>query len=368
MLAFRYEYGHVSFDAASHSMWRYRELLPVEKDPITLGEGGTPLVPSRLRPNLYLKDETHNPTGSMKDRAMSLAFTKAAEWGATRSIVASTGSAGMAAAAYAARAGVSTVVLVPTGTARDRTAAMWMYGATVYEVDGTADDLFPIVQDAVAAGWLDVSTYRRANPYQSEAAKTITYEIAEDLDSVPDVVLVPVGGGGTLASIGHGFDDLLAMGLIHRTPTLISVQHAHFNSLERAMNDGAAFAGFATYSYDARKPCLTENLKHDVPPDGDDALRALLASAGYACSVTDAEILRAQRDLARIDGIFSEPSGIVGLAGLWKLEERGIISPASTVVVVITGGGLRNIQAIVRRQHPQITRVSVRECRDRLRL
>jgi threonine synthase len=236
----------------SRSMWRYAGALPIAPgtEPVSLGEGFTPLLRCQQEwagGQVWLKDETRNPTGSMKDRALSVAFTKGKELGATRAIMASTGSAGISGAAFAARAGIPITVLVPKGTPRERLIAMTMLGAELIEVDGTIEDCLNLLHTARNEyGWYETSTLRKANPFTGEGPKTISFEIVEQLGRVPDVMVVPVGGGGTLSGIWHGFEELQASGLTDRLPRIIAVQGALFNRLGDRPSGEVQHGGGAT--------------------------------------------------------------------------------------------------------------------------
>lgn len=189
-------------------------------------------MPTRLDlgAHVYWKDETKNPTGSQKDRAMAVAVSAGQQRGARRLIMASTGSAGFACSAYAARAGLDCCIFCPAETAVERLMGMWTYGAHILPVEGSFEELIEIIATARERwGYYETTTYRRANPYQAEAPKTIAYELVEQLGGrAPDAVIVPVGGGGTLAGIARGFAELQGAGVIARVPRLVAVQNVHF--------------------------------------------------------------------------------------------------------------------------------------------
>ena len=218
-------------------MWRYRELLPFDVDVeiVTLEEGGTPLLRAQgeRRFMLLLKNETLNPTGSHKDRALSIAVTKAREFGFDTCMLYSDGSASLSSAAYAARAGMRNIVLVPQGASDNRLLPLMVYDSVVLEFQGQASDALDWVHEACESLELyETSTYRRANPYQAEGPKTISYEIVEELGRSPDWVVVPVGGGGTLCAIWRGFMDLRDRGIIEKTPRMAGVLPAGYGLLE----------------------------------------------------------------------------------------------------------------------------------------
>ncbi|MCE2441544.1 MAG: pyridoxal-phosphate dependent enzyme [Candidatus Latescibacteria bacterium] len=241
-LGFHYSYDDVTWDDRFEgSMWRYWPLLPVDapEGAVTLGEGGTPLLPAQSfnGRQVYLKDETRNPTGSHKDRSLSVAITHAKAVGADVSVIVSTGSAGISNAALAARAGMRSAVVMTEGTPPERLYPM-------FEVKAQID---PIVEGVISVcrerGLYLSTTSRNSNPYQCEGNKTIAYEIVEELGGAPDWVVVPVGGGGTISGIWRGFRDCHALGLIDSLPRMIGVVPRDYNALEVAEYDWVYPAG-----------------------------------------------------------------------------------------------------------------------------
>ncbi|MBI3976681.1 MAG: threonine synthase [Chloroflexi bacterium] len=357
-LTFAYDYAAFRPHAELPGLWQYADLLPI-RDPsaiVSLGEGSTPLVPARLdlgQP-VYWKDETRNPTGSMKDRALTVAISKGKELGRQRAIIASTGSAGIAAAAYAARAGIAIAVLVPAGTSPDRLAAMALLGAEVIAVQGSFEAILAVIQRARAEhGWYEVSTARDLNPFQAEGPKTIAYEIAAQLGRAPDAVVVPIGGGGTLGGIWRGFQDLLSLGRIPALPRLYGVQNVRYNALALALRKNLRTqAEIEALGLDPFQPTVTPNLKHAVPPDWAVALAALRQSSGDVLTVTDDEALAGQAELARTEGIFVEASSAVVVPAIRQLRDGGQVRPNETVVAVLTGSGFRDAR-LVAGHHPR---------------
>ena len=351
-LTFAYDYGGARLPAGAGGMWDYADLLPLG-DPaniVTLGEGATPLLAARQDRGcrLFWKNEARNPTGSQKDRALSLAVSKAKEFKVPRVIIASTGSAGLACAAYCARAGIPCLVLVPQVTPAERLLPMQALGARIVEMEGTFVQIEQFLHTLeLLPTWYDATTKRAANPFQAEAPKTIAYEIVGQLGQAPDWVIVPVGGGATLFGIWRGFLDLQHLGCIARVPRLVAVQPARFNTLEVALQQGLRTqADLQTIAMDERVETIARNLKHGVPPDGADALRAVGESGGTALSVTDADALDWQRRLGTEEGIFCEPSSAVAGAAAAALVRDGIVRSTETVVAVITGSGLRELGAV----------------------
>jgi threonine synthase len=328
-------------------MWRYAAWLPASRpaEAVSLGEGLTPLVAARDADGgpLLLKDETRNPTGAAKDRAMSVAYTLARERGVRRTVLASTGSAGIAAAAYAARAGIACTVLLPEGTPPSRAALMTMRGARVVEVAGPFEAILPVLERAVARGWHHVTTFRRANPFQSEGPKVIAHEIWDQLGGMPDAVVVPVGGGGTLAAIGRGFQEVAATYGVDRIPRLLGVQHERYNALAIALDRGlSTLDEVAALGLDESIPVATPNLHHAVPPDAAEALVALRRSGGAVLTVSDAEALAGQARLAVEVGLLAEPSSAVVVPAVAKARRRGLLGPGEVCVAILTGSALRD--------------------------
>ncbi len=329
------------------SMWHYGARLPLaDADPVTLGEGATPLLPAPgLIPglNLWLKDETRNPTGSMKDRAMSVAFSKARQQGIGRTILLSAGGAGIAAAAYAARSGITNVVVVPEDAPSSRVLLCHLYGSKLVQVKGNVEDVLEIVKFASQSGeFLEVSTYRRANPYQAEAPKTIAYEIAESMHALPAAVVVPIGGGGTLAGIYQGFRDIGTDG----TPQMVGVQNRNFAALDIAMQRHLSLLGDlleVAKEIDSSLATQTPGLRHAFPPDGVAALAAIRASGGRMVVVDDEEAIYWRERLAVETGILAEPSATTALAAAAKLRESGNFTNDEAVVCIITGAGWRDL-------------------------
>jgi threonine synthase len=339
-------------------MWAYAALLPVD-DPgaaVTLAEGGTPLLPagSGWGCRLWLKDETRNPTGSHKDRALSVAVTRGRELGFRSCVVISAGSTGLSTAAYAARAGMRCAVVVPAGTPGARLAPLGLYGATVLEAPGPFEVGLRLVEELGRQRPMYVtSTYRRGNPYQAEGTKTIGYELAAQLGRAPDWIVVPTGGGGTAAALWRAFGELRDLGLLPeaggedgggaRRPRIVTVQPSAYNALEIALRDDLRDeAALYALGLSEEVPTVQAKLQHGVPPDALYALEALRASDGLAISVTDDEALAAQRDLAR-EGVFGEPSAAAALAGVRRLVARGAVQPDHTVVALVTGSGFREV-------------------------
>jgi threonine synthase len=373
VLGFRYDYTSVAWDARLPGMWRYWRLLPFAVDDpqqlVTLGEGGTPLLPSRrYGSNVFLKDETRNPTGSHKDRPLSLAINHALSLGATTSFVVSAGSTGISNAAMAARAGLRSVAIMSKGAPPARIYPLFALGSQILEVDGDIDALISqVIEICRAQGLYLSSTSRESNPYQGEGAKTIAFELFEQLGRVPDWIVVPVGGGGTLAAIWRGFQDLHTLGWIDRLPKLVGVQPRAYNALEIAMQRNLqTWNEILALDFSQAAPSVQVKLAHGHPPDGMEALDAVRASGGLFLSVTDEEALDAQLRFSRSEGLYIEPSSGVAPAALDQLLAEGRIRPDETVVMLLCGGGFRENFLTLERRPLQKQIISAMALEDEL--
>ncbi len=326
------------------TMWRYRELLPVEPStPDTpLRVGWSPLYRAdRLAAalgldRLWIKDDGQNPTASLKDRASALAVAKAGEAGARVIACSSTGNAASSLAGNAAAAGYETYIFVPSRAPKGKVAQLMIFGAHVVSVDGSYEDTFELSQAAIERyGWYNRNA--AINPYLSEGKKTVSLEIAEQLGwRAPDYVAVSVGDGCTIAGVWKGFRDLYAAGLIDRLPRLISVQAEGCCPLNRALQTGRPWQPMA-------EDTLADSIAVGVPRNPDKALRAVRDSGGVAVNVSDGEILEAMRLLGRTQGVFGEPAGVAGTAGVKKAVELGLIERGAEVVTLVTGNGLKDV-------------------------
>ncbi len=352
MLDIQYDYGYirtlVSRETLSgcrdYSMWRYRPFLPVEPDspPTPLRVGWSPLYPApRLAQvlglkDLYIKDDGQNPTSSLKDRASAMAVVKAREAGADTIACSSTGNAASSLAGNAAAAGLHTYIFVPARAPKGKVAQLMIFGATVITVDGSYEDTFELSKAAIDKwGWYNRNA--AINPYLLEGKKTVTLEILEQLGwQVPDYIALSVGDGCTIAGAWKGLKDLYAAGLIDRLPRLISVQAEGCCPLNRAIQTGEPWSPM-------EENTLADSIAVGVPRNADKALMAIRESQGVAVNVSDGEILAAMRLLGRTCGVFGEPAGVTGTAGVKKALELGLIDPASTVVSVVTGNGLKDV-------------------------
>ena len=327
-----------------YSMWRYRPFLPVEEDSPAppLRVGWSPLYRAdRLSKvlglkTLYIKDDGQNPTASLKDRASAMAVVKAREAGADTIACSSTGNAASSLAGNAAAAGLATYIFVPSRAPKGKVAQLMIFGATVISVDGSYEDTFALSKAAIDRwGWYNRNA--AINPYLSEGKKTVTFELMEQLHwQVPDYVALSVGDGCTIAGVWKGFKDLYETGFIDRLPKLISTQAEGCCPLNRALQTGEPWQPM-------EENTLADSIAVGVPRNADKALNAVRESKGIAVNVSDEEILGAMRLLGRTQGVFGEPAGVTGTAGVKKALELGLIDPDATVVSIVTGNGLKDV-------------------------
>ncbi len=327
-----------------NSMWRYRELLPVEEDTQAppLRVGWSPLYEAKALAEelgigrLYVKDDGLNPTASLKDRASSMAVAKALEAGARVIACSSTGNAASSLAGNAAAAGLKTYIFVPSRAPKGKVAQLMTFGATVISVQGSYEETFELSKAAIEKwGWYNRNA--AINPYLSEGKKTVGLEIMEQLNwEVPDYIAISVGDGCTIAGLWKGLKDLHAIGLIDRLPRLISAQAEGCCPLNRAIETGEDWRPM-------EENTLADSIAVGVPRNADKALMAIRESNGLTVNVSDAEIMAAQKLLGRTCGVFGEPAGVTGAAGLKKLCEQGRIEGDAVVVSVVTGNGLKDV-------------------------
>ena len=334
------------------SMWRYRALLPIAAGAAAppLHVGGTPLYQAQALgaqlglPNLFIKDDGRNPTASFKDRASALVLMKAQEQGASIVTTASTGNAGAALAGLAASTGQRTVIFAPKAAPPAKVAQLQTYGATVLLVDGNYDAAFELCLAASKEfGWYCRNT--GYNPYTVEGKKTAAFEICEQLSwRAPDCIFVSVGDGNIITGLHRGLQDLLALGWIDRLPKLMAVQASGSSAIYNAWASGAEAIT------PVQATTVADSIAADLPRDGLRALRAIRQTGGKAIQVTDAEILAAIPLLARLTGVFAEPAGAAALAGLQAemRDLRSAIAPEATVVLMITGNGLKDIASAMK--------------------
>ena len=326
---------------------RFRKLLPVgDGDLVTLGEGDTPLLTCRRLSErfnldrLYVKQEAINPTGAFKDRESSVVVSMALGFGASALSCASTGSMAASLAAYGARAGLATWVLVPTDTPLEKMVGTLVSGARVVAVDGIYERaVFLQTVGSEEFGWYSCTS--AVNPYRIEGDKTISYEIWEQLGrQAPDWVLVPTGSGGDLCGQWKAWLELRELGLVDRLPRMASIGVAAGAPLVVALAQGLDDPPIVPVESTIAGGLLSSCLDY-----GRLAIAAVRDSGGIAVAVTDDELLDAQRVLAATEGVFAEPSGAAGVAALAAMLDEGVIHRDETVVTVVTGGGFRDAGA-----------------------
>lgn len=314
---------------------RYRDFLPVtDATPVvSLGEGGTPLVPlprlsERLGVSVHAKFEGMNPTGSFKDRGMTMAVSKAVEEGATAVICASTGNTSASAAAYAARAGLTVAVVIPEGKiAAGKLAQALVHGARVLSLDGSFDDALRVVRGLVERH--PISLVNSLNEYRIDGQRTGAFEVCDDLGDAPDVLCIPVGNAGNISAYWLGFQAYREAERSQRLPRLYGFQASGAAPLV----EGAPVA---------RPETIATAIRIGNPARGGQALDAMRESGGGVMAVTDSEIMEAYALLAGTEGIFCEPASAASVAGLLKRAEAGDLTPGETVVCVLTGHGLKD--------------------------
>jgi threonine synthase len=313
----------------------YREYLPVSAATpvITLHEGNTPLVPApriseRLGATVYLKVEGHNPTGSFKDRGMTMAISKAAEEGSRGVVCASTGNTSASAAAYGARAGIPVVVLIPDGQiALGKLAQALIHGAQVLPVQGNFDAALDLVRELGEDG--SITVVNSVNPYRIEGQKTAAFEIVETLGRAPDVHCIPVGNAGNITAYWKGYTEFHGAGKCDALPRMMGWQAAGAAPLV----SGAPVANPET---------LATAIQIGNPASWAGAIGARDESGGLIGAVADAQILEAYHLLAREVGVFVEPASAASVAGLLQAVASGAVQPGETVVCTVTGHGLKD--------------------------
>ena len=325
---------------------RYRALLPLSYSQMeipALAIGGTPLYPVKLlrshlgMRDLWLKDDSRNPSASLKDRASIIAVMRAN--GRTLAC-ASTGNAASSLAVQAASVGLPCYIFVPYNAPRAKIVQLLMCGATVFAVQGSYDDAFDLCIEACNTfGWYNRNT--GYNPYLVEGKKTVGLEIAEQMQwQVPESVLVPTGDGCIISGVYRGFEDFYRLGMIDRIPRMIAVQAEGSPAIVRALEGDGIVRPFPAQT-------VADGISVTLPRNGAMAVKVIRESGGFGITVSDEEILAAEKELARLTGVFAEPSGAAGYAGLVRLLREGRIERDERTVLLVTGSGLKSIDAVV---------------------
>jgi len=332
------------------TMWRYAEVLP-DSDPVSLGEGFTPMLPSRVMPNVFIKDEALNPTGSFKARGLSAAVTMARHYGLKKLAIPSAGNAASALAAYAAAAGIEAHIFMPKDVPIANRIECETYGAHVNLVDGLISDCARLVKERTEQErWFDVSTLKE--PFRLEGKKTMGYEVAEQLNwELPQGIIYPTGGGVGLIGMWKAFDEMQELAWIGtERPQMVAVQSAGCAPIPKAWEEGESastmWPNATTVAAGLRVPkAYGDYLILDI----------LRKSGGVALAVTDEEIMAALRDWAKTEGIFAAPEGAAALAAYRNLRATGFFGPDDKVVLFNTGTGLKYLDVIEPRKREEAT-------------
>jgi threonine synthase len=364
LLEIKYDFSDVDFkiETMTHiapKVWKYRDLLPIKRDPITLFEGGTPLYKcdklgeSLGLKELYVKHEGMNPTGSFKDRGMTIGVSRALELGMKTVACASTGNTSASMAIYAAKAGITALVLLPSGhVALGKIAQALMHGAKVLSIRGNFDDALTLIQKLCSEkGFYLLNS---VNPYRLEGQKTIAFETVDQLISygkqrLPDRVVLPVGNAGNISAIYKGYKEFMELGVTDGVPMMTGIQAWKSSPIVEAIKNGAA-----DIKPVERPETVATAIRIGNPINAPKALNAIRESGGTAEAVTDNEILEAQKALARLEGIGVEPASAASIAGLKKLVQMGIVDNSETVVCIATGHLLKDPETVIKSSRPPI--------------
>ncbi len=340
------------------SVWRYRDFMPIHESTkiVTLNEGGTGLHCSeRLGAelgleNLYVKNEGENPTGSFKDRGMTMGVTKAVELGARHVICASTGNTSASLAAYAARAGIRCTVLIPSGKiAYGKLSQAMIHGAKVLQVKGNFDQALEFVLK-LAEKHKDIYLLNSINPFRIEGQKSLGFEICEQLNNqAPDRIIIPVGNAGNISAVWKGLTEFYKLGYIKKLPKMTGIQAAGSAPIAQAIKAGSDKIVPVEYP-----ETIATAIRIGAPVSWKKAVNAIHESNGTAETVTDEEILDAQKILARVEGIFVEPASASSIAGLKKLVNSGVIGKDERVVCITTGHGLKDPDTAIKQSEKPV--------------
>ncbi len=340
-------------EGSATGIWGYAPFFALDThlSPVTLGEGNTPLLHAANLgsayglDNLYLKNETINPTSTYKDRFATIDISLKKEKGASSVALGSAGNAGSSIAAYAAVAGISCYVILPSGPIRERAMQASSYGAKFIQSEGQIDDFLNIVETGVHEfGWANSSTTMLHNPLSAGGYKTISYEIARAMDfKTPDYVVCPVGGGILISKVWRGFTEMFELGVIDKLPKMIAVQAAGCAPVVKAMEEGAAYT-----SYWENPETLAGSINDPETFEGVTVLDTIRKSFGIAVAVDDEEIVNAMKLCAQREAVLAEPASASVLAAVKNLREEGYLNTNDTVVCVISGSALRDLPLLVR--------------------
>jgi len=359
-----------AFDSRPLGVWRYKELLPdfKGKSPISMDEGGTPLHRCErlgrelgLR-NLYIKFDGMNPTGSFKDRGMTVGITKARDLKVKAVVCASTGNTSASLAAYAGIAGIRCIVMIPSGAiALGKLSQAMMHGATVFEVDGNFDDALELVMNSSRE--LGLYVLNSVNPFRPEGQKTAAYEVVDQLGESPDSLVIPVGNGGNNAAYWKGFSEFKELGLAKKTPRIYGIQ------AEGAAPVAEAFRKGANRIRPVKNPeTVATAIRIGNPANWLKTIKAIRGSNGDCIAVSDKEIISSQKRIATREGLFVEPAAAASFAGLIRLIESDDIDKDEKIVCVATGHGLKDPDGAIRAsKKPVKIEPSIKSLRANLR-
>jgi len=340
------------------SVWRYRDFMPIHEATklVTLNEGGTGLHRSaRLcaelgLTNLWVKNEGENPTGSFKDRGMTVGVTKAVELGARHVICASTGNTSASLAAYAARAGIKCTVLIPSGKiAYGKLSQAMIHGAKVLQIRGNFDEALEFVLK-LAEKHKSIYLLNSINPFRIEGQKSLGYEICEQLNNeAPDRIIIPVGNAGNISAVWKGLTEFYKLGYINKLPKMTGIQASGSAPIAHMIKDNRN-----QITPIENPETIATAIRIGAPVSWKKAVNAIRESHGTAETVTDEEILEAQMMLARVEGIFVEPASASSIAGLMKLVKKGVIQKDERIVCVTTGHGLKDPDTAIKQSERPI--------------
>jgi threonine synthase len=341
-----------TFEKYPLSVWRYKELLPIKdfSKIVSLGEGGTTLHECKnLREifnikSLLVKNEGENPTGSFKDRGMTVAISKALENKVKIVACASTGNTSASLAAYAAKANIKSIILIPEGkVALGKMVQAIIHGAKIIQINGSFDDALNSVKKLVEY-YPQICLLNSINPFRIEGQKTLAMEICSQLNyNVPDAVILPVGNAGNISAVWKGFNEFKELGLIKNVPRMIGIQAEKAAPLAKAFKEGKNEISIVN-----NPETIATAIKIGAPASWKKALKAVRNSNGLLEVVSDDEIIEAQKLLARKEGIFVEPASAASIAGLKKLLENGQLDKYENIVCITTGHGLKDPDVVLK--------------------
>ncbi|MBP2134163.1 threonine synthase [Methanomicrobium sp. W14] len=333
-------------------LWRYKELLPVKGEPVTLQEGGTQMYHLKKigeelgLKNLYAKHEGMNPSGSFKDRGMTVGVSMALQLGMKTVACASTGNTSASLAVYAAKAGIPAVVLLPAGkVALGKIAQALMHGARVIAIRGNFDRALEMVNDLCIKEGLYL--LNSVNPYRLEGQKTIGFEAVDQLGCVPDRFVLPVGNAGNISAVYKGLLEYQDLGFIDSLPKMTGVQAEGASPVVNAIEKN-----LDVLVPEKNPETVATAIRIGAPVNAEKALAAIRNTGGCALSVTDDEILSMQKDLARKEGIGVEPASAASVAGIKKMAEEGLLDSDEKIVCVVTGHLLKDPETVIKQCDP----------------